>query len=117
MRDKFRDDNFWDQWATLSLLRRLESLLHRDYCLNTTAVHELHHKIDHSLIVENSMVLDLLAIETFSGQRVGEGSTYELGQCLVEHLEFIVELMPLVFVVKVDDLHCYTSSGYEWVLP
>lgn len=41
--DELRDDDLWDERASLALLRSLESFLDRNYGLNAATVHELHY--------------------------------------------------------------------------
>lgn len=78
-----RDDDLWDECAHLRLGIILEGLLYCNNGLDTTAVHELHHQIDEAFLVEDTVVLD------------------ERRECFVQHIELVVELVALVFVVKV----------------
>ena len=59
MRDELRNDLLGDQRACLALSRGLESFLDGDNRLDATAVHELHDQVDHSFVIENTVVLDL----------------------------------------------------------
>lgn len=100
MRDELRDDSLWDERASQAFLRGLERLLDSYDRLYAATVHVLHHKVYHSFVVENSVILNLSkrAVTTLVD------FAYKLGAGLVEHLEFVVKLVPLVFVVQVDDL-------------
>lgn len=78
MGNELGDDDFGDQRACLALLESLESFLHGDNCLNAPTVHVLHHQVDHPVVVENSMVLDLIGEEEKS-QQGGKGSHLRTG--------------------------------------
>ena len=90
MLHEFLDDDLRNKCAgrrITKLVLSLEVLLDSYHRLNAATVHEFHHKVNLAFLVKDAMVLN-------------EGR-----KGFVDHLKFIVELMALVFIVKVDDLH------------
>ena len=90
-----RDDDLWDECAHLRLGIILEGLLYCNDGLDTTAVHELHDQVDEAFLVEDTVVLD------------------ERRECFVQHIKLVVELVALVFVVKVYYLQRERAGKFE----
>ena len=60
--------------------------LDSDDRLNTAAIHVLHHEMNLSFVVENTVV------------------AHKHGAKGLDHVEFVVKLMTFIFVKQVDDL-------------
>ena len=101
MPSKFRDDRFLNKGTLLLFLRRVVTLFDCNHCFKTSTIHVLHDQVNKPLIVINSIVLYLHPID------YQVNATYKCWAIALDqrdHVKFIVELMPLIFVEQVDDL-------------